>query len=258
MKKRILAALIALLTVSALGFSNTITFRLNYFVPRAQSGINWPDSLWTIEFDQMTYKKSDFQDTSFGFDFEYFISNEFSLVFSIDTFNKSKAGYYKDFVGFDYEGDVYAVSNAYADVDTFSLTHSLNVSITPLQVSAKITPFGRRSKIIPYFGGGVGLYLWSVRMRGDMIDFSTDYSNDPTIPIYYVSSVDVMEGETFGKISLGYQAFAGIMVPVANRLTIDIAAKFNAAKGKFTKTFQDFDMFDLSGFFISLGVNYWF
>ena len=56
--------------------------------------------------------------------------------------------------------------------------HSLNISITPIQVSLKITPFGRRVKLIPYFGAGAGLYLWSVRMRGDMIDFSQPATYD--------------------------------------------------------------------------------
>jgi hypothetical protein len=52
-KKKILAAMIVFLTVAALGYSNIVSFKVNYFIPRAQSGPGWPDSLWTSEFENM-------------------------------------------------------------------------------------------------------------------------------------------------------------------------------------------------------------
>lgn len=258
-KKKILAAMIVFLTVAALGYSNIVSFKVNYFVPRAQSGPGWPDSLWTTEFENMNYKKSNFQDTSFGFAYEFLLTQEFSLVFGLDTFSKNKSGYYKNYVGIELDSGNWAFPNSFQG--DFAPMHRLNISITPAQLSIKIAPFGRRNKLIPYVGAGVGLYLWSIRMQGDIIDFSggedfVDLSGN-TITGYPIYQVDAMEGENFGKISVGYHVFGGLMIPVANRLTIDFEFKYSSAKGKFTSSFQGFGPFDIGSYQFSLGINYW-
>lgn len=254
MKKRILLALLAFVTAASLGFSNTVSFRLNYFVPSAQS------DFWKVEFENMNYKKSNFQDSSFGFAYEYFMTQQLSLVFNLDTFSKNKAGFYKDYVGYQFDEDAFAFPNDYEG--DFTPGHRLNVSITPIQVSLKIAPFGRRIKLIPYFGAGGGMYLWSVRMQGDMIDFSDEYVyDDPDfgeVPVYPIYAVDALEGENFGKIGFGYHVFGGFMFPVANRMTMDVEFKFNSAKAKFTEAFEGFERFDIGGLQFSIGINYWF
>jgi opacity protein-like surface antigen len=258
-KKKILAAMIVFLTVAALGYSNIVSFKVNYVIPRAQSGPGWPDSLWTSEFENMNYTKSNFQDTSFGFAYEYLLTQEFSLVFGLDTFSKNKSGYYKNYVGIQLDSGNWAFPNAYQG--DFAPMHRLNISITPAQLSIKIAPFGRRNKLIPYVGAGVGLYLWSIRMQGDIIDFSggedfVDLSGN-IITGYPIYQVDVLEGENFGKISFGYHVFGGLMIPVANRLTIDFEFKYSNAKGKLTSSFHGFGPFDIGSYQFSLGINYW-
>ena len=39
----------------------------------------------------------------------------------------------------------------------YTPAHNLRVSVTPIQFSLKIAPLGRRAKIIPYVGAGVGV-----------------------------------------------------------------------------------------------------
>ena len=70
--------------------------------------------------------------------------------------------------------------------------------------------------------------------------------------------LDAWEGDNFGKVAFGWQAFAGFMFPIANRLTIDLGFKYSAAKGKFADAFVGFDNLDLSGYHIIFGLNYWF
>jgi len=245
-------------------------------MPRAQSGPAHENSLWTIEFDNMSFTRSNFQDSSFGIAYEHFLTRQISLVISLETYSKSKGGYYKDYYGYSllresFRGD-YAV---YADYEgcfeplnmfegEFTPGHRLDISITPLQLSLKITPLGRRIKLIPYLGGGVGLYLWSVRLQGDLISFdlpdvqyyeTQDYLI-PVLPVYYA---DAIEGENFGRISFGYHLFGGFMFPVGQRLTLNAEFKFNNARAMLKKAFEGFtDPFDLSGYQISLGINYWF
>jgi hypothetical protein len=262
MKKHLALSVIVLLTAASLAFSNTLTFKINYFMPRLEHNKLEYDFM-KIEFSQMSYAKSNFQDTSFGIYYEYFLDGRFSLVFGVDTFSKSKAGYYNDYIGIEDSDGLWAFPNDYQG--DFTPGHTLDISITPLQLSFKIAPFGRRANIIPYVGAGVGLYLWNLRMRGDLIDFSDPWIyEDPDygdVDIYPISGVDAREGENFPKATIGYQLFGGIMFPIGNRLTIEAEFKFSHASGKLKDFFTGFEpnnLFDLGGSQVSIGLNYWF
>jgi opacity protein-like surface antigen len=130
------------------------------------------------------------------------------------------------------------------------------VTITPFQLSVKIAPLGRKQKIIPYIGGGVGVYLWSVRLFGDVVDFSDEwFDSEFEVDIYPIFSTDAREEN---KLKVGFQGFAGIMIPLANRLSLEAEFKYNYAMADFTEGFEGFERFDLSGYQISIGMNYWF
>jgi len=263
MKKKILMAILALFLVSAFSYSDTFSLKVNYFVPRGLSSSTSPDSLWKIEHDNMDYGKSDFQGVSFGLSYEYFLTRVFSLEFSIDAFySKTANGSYRDYLGFEYDSDFWAVPadlDNYMDVDTFSTDHSLTVSIMPIQISLKIAPFGRQGRFIPYFGGGIGVYFWTVRMEGDLIDFSDEYEyqtiDDYFLPVYPIYFVDAEEKN---KLAFGFHVLGGFMLSLSKTLTLDIGAKYNVAKGKMSDAFLGFDPFDLGGLQLSLGLNYRF
>ncbi len=259
MKRKLVLLTALFLLIPGLALSDTVSFKVGYFIPRGQS------DLWEIELDQMTFNKSNFQNTQFSFAYEYFLAPQISVVLGIDSYSKNKVGNYLDYVGI--SGQNLGVDTDFAFPDDyapdFSPAHIFSVSITPIQLSIKLTPMGRRDKIIPYIGGGVGLYIWTVRMQGDMIDFSDEwFYEDPDIgdvSIYPIYSIDAREEN---KLAIGYHAFGGIMIPFARRITLDAQFKINVAKGKFSDDaasgFEGFDPFDLSGYQVSLGINYWF
>jgi len=90
-----------------------------------------------------------------------------------------------------------------------------------------------------------------------MVDFSPEEEVEFTDgsfghPIY---QTDAREEN---KITIGFHAFGGIMVPVANRISIEAEFKYNLLKGALTEGFEGFEDFDLSGYQISIGLNYWF
>ncbi|MDH5743288.1 MAG: hypothetical protein OEZ52_07075, partial [Candidatus Aminicenantes bacterium] len=219
-----------------------------YFFPRADS------DLWQDEFDNMMFTKTGFQDSNFGFGYEYFLSNQLSVVFNVEGYSKNKLGQYENFVGIeDVDGD-WAYPTDF--VPDFIPTHTFSVSITPIQLSLKIAPLGRRQKIIPYVGGGAGLYIWNVRMWGDLVDLSDPWvDQDWDVEIYPIYPVDAREEN---KLKVGFHAFGGIMVPVANKISFEAEFKYNFAKGELTEAFEGFEPFDLSGYQISVGLNYWF
>jgi len=253
MKKTLIFLTALILFIPSIVFSDIISFKVGYFIPRAQYD-NPDDNLWQIEFDQMDFNKSSFQNTDFGFGYEYFLSREISIVLNISGYNKKKPGAYNDYVGYsDYDGD-WAYPEDFEG--EFVPSHTFSVSITPIQASLKLTPMGRKHKIIPYIGGGIGIYLWNVYLQGDMIDFDDPWIDEEwNVEIYPIYSVDAREEN---RISIGYHGFGGIMIPVANRISLEAEFKYNFLKGILKEGFEGFDPFDLSGYQISIGMNYWF
>ncbi len=246
MKKNLILVTLFILLVPCFVFSDMVTFRVGYYFPRADS------ELWDTEFENMDFTKSDFSDSIFGFTYEYFFTNQLSLALSIDGYSQKKLGMYRDFAAIQADdGFEYAFENE----EGFTISHVFDVSITPFEVSLKLAPMGRRGRFIPYVGGGAGVYLWNVRLAGDIIDFE-DWAEftDGSIG-FAITPVDAREDN---KVSIGFHALGGIMFPVANRISIDGQFKFNFLKGDLTEGFEGFDSFDLSGYQITLGLNYWF
>lgn len=252
MKKTFGLVAILILLLPALGFSDAISVRLAYFIPQAKS------ELWTIEFENMSFQKSDFQNASLGIYYEHFISREMSLLIGLDAYSQTRYGTYRDYVGYSFiEGD-FAFPYQYYDGD-FDINHNFGVTITPVQASLKLTPLGRRSGFIPYIGGGVTLFIWSVKMKGDIIDFTDEWYYDDDdlgeVPIYGIYQTDARQES---KFTVGFHGFAGVMFPIASRLAVEAEFKYNYGKGKMGGTFEGFDAFDLGGYTISAGINYWF
>lgn len=250
MKKIIILFAALLILAPGLIFADIVSFRAGYFFPKAES------DLWQIEFENMDFTSADYQASTFGFSYEYFLSREISLILGVEGFTKQKMGTYVGYVSEQIGGDYWAFDYGQG----FAISHVFSVSSTPFQVGLKLTPMGRRGKFIPYLGGGVGIYLWSVRLQGEMIDFSDselfhDFNINQDVIGYYVYQTDAREEN---KITLGFHGFGGIMIPVGNRISIDISFKYIIVKGRFTEAFQGFENFDLSGSQGSIGINYWF
>ena len=230
-------------------FSDLVTFKLGYFFPRAKS------DLWTTEFDNLTLKRSDYTGSIFGFSYEYFVTREIAVQLSIDGYSKQKSGAYLDYEGLsDFDGDwAYPAGSLFQP--SFIPQHVYSVSVTPIQVSVKFTPLGRGQRIIPYIGGGVGLYIWSARLQGDVIDFADPWIDlDLDVEIYPVDTYDIRDEN---KLRIGFQALGGIMFPLANRISLEGEFKYNFAQGTLDD-FIGFEPFDLNGFQVSIGMNYWF
>ena len=99
MKKIGMILLLLVLVFPSLVFSDFVTFKLGYFFPRAGS------DLWTTEFENMTFEKTDFTGSIFGFAYEYFVSREIAIQFSVDGYHKQKSGVYMEWDGLDdYDG----------------------------------------------------------------------------------------------------------------------------------------------------------
>jgi opacity protein-like surface antigen len=230
-------------------FSDLVTFKLGYFFPKAKS------DLWITEFDNLTLKRSDYTGSIFGFSYEYFVTREIAIQLNIDGYNKQKSGAYLGYEGIqDFDGDWAYPTGSLFQVD-FIPQHVYSVSVTPIQVSVKFTPLGRGQRIIPYIGGGVGLYIWSVRLQGDVIDFADPWiDTELDVEIYPVDAFDVRDEN---NLNIGFQALGGVIFPLANRISLEGEFKYNFLQGTLDD-FVGFEPFDMDGFQVSIGMNYWF
>ncbi len=267
MKKLTVLAAGLLLLVPSLVFSDSFSLRIGYYMPRALSNayiLAHPDSLWAIEFNQMSFSLKDYRGTIMGVGYEYFVSKNLSLALTLDSYSKSHLGYYRDYVQFDLDEGTFAFPFEFYDGN--DVQHSFSVSSTPLQVSVKLLPLGRKTRLIPFVGGGAGLYFWSVRMFGDMINFNpTDTNGDP-IEYFYpdpdlgdvqIYPVEAINGKEKGAV-FGYHAFAGLQIPIGYRATVEAEARYHWVKARFDEWFLGFEDFDLGGLAVTVGFNYWF
>lgn len=225
-------------------------------MPRANS------DLWANEISHLTFAKSSFQNRSLYLGYEFFLSKKISLAINLESFSKVASGIYKvDIIdsGQDEEGrDIIWVFPSEQHKNS-RLKHEFRVGITPILVSAKFYPMGRRSGLFPYLGGGTGLYFWSVGVKGVWIDFNderTYYDEDSNedISAYLVD----FKAESERKVTIGYHLLGGFMLPIGKKLTLDLEFKYHFAKGKFSEFFSSFGLFDISGFQIFIGLNYMF
>jgi hypothetical protein len=259
MKKLTGLALGLMLLVPSLAFSDSFSLRIGYFMPHALSDTylaSHPDSLWAIELDQMSFAKNKFRGTTFGVGYEYFVGKYLSLAVSVDSYSKQTPGYYVDYGQFELTEGFFAFPYEFYDADI--IEHAFRVHSTPLQLSLKFTPLGRKTRIIPFFGGGAGLYLWGVRIYGETIDFSDPWVyTDPDLGDIDIYPVVFTNGKESGT-AFGWHAFAGFQIPIGFRATLDAEVRYHSAKAKFEEWFQGFDDFDLGGLALTLGFNYWF
>lgn len=249
--KKILILLFVFLLGTAFAFADVVTFKVAYFVPRAKS------DLWEIEFENMDFTKSRFHSTSLSFSYEYFVNRQISFLIGIDTYSRKKVGTYIDFVGLSFDEGDFAFDRDFGFQGDFAISHVFGVSITPIQVSVKLAPMGRRNRFIPYIGGGAGIYLWNVRLQGDLIDFDDIWEYEDPEYIYEIYGIYAADIRDENKITFGFHAFGGFMYPVGRQMSIDAEFKYNVATGNLEQ-FLEFEPFDLSGYQISVGLSYWF
>ena len=250
MKKIFIVFVAFILLLPAFAYSDLFTFRVGYFIPRASS------DLWEIEFENMDFTKSEFQGTIFCFSYEYFMNSQFSLILSLDTYSKKKQGVYMDYVSDVIDEELWAFDYGQGQ----PIPHIFTVSQTPISVGLKITPMGRRGGVIPYIGGAASLILFTVRIQGEMIDFSQPTDFWDLILEEWVIGYPVLatDARVDNKLAFGGNVFGGVMLPIANRISIEGEFKYFFGSGDISDAFVGFENHDLSGFQITVGVNYWF
>ncbi|MBN2134388.1 MAG: hypothetical protein JW737_01530, partial [Acidobacteria bacterium] len=140
----------------------------------------------------------------------------------------------------------------YVDEYNMPIETDIQLTIVPIEVGLRINPIGRshevgqfnaktKNAIIPYVGGGVGLYIYDYIEFGDYIDFYNDY-----IVYAEFESTDV---------AVGFFVVGGLEIPIGPDMSLLAEYKKSWVKCGLSDSFEGFDDFDLGGQTISLGVT---
>lgn len=233
--------LLSSLLIPSLAFSrgdapperNFISFRLGVF------RLDGDSQFWKETEDVFTFNSQDLKDLNAGAEFGTSINRVLEFSVGFDYFHSSSTSEYRDYIG----------------DDGFPIVHDTVLEVMPVQATFKVLPGGRYTegrrhhflnKVIPYIGGGVGLYLWEYQETGEFIDFG-----DETLPIYYDSFIS-------DGVAIGVHALAGLEIAFDRGWSIMMEAKYNNVDDDLNNDFADFGTIDLSGWTFSMGTSFRF
>ena len=226
MKK--LAAFFLLAGLAAIpAFGDSITITGGYFLPRGDSDVFFQNEIET------TFDVHDLDGWGGTIRYEHFLGDHFSL------------------------GGGFSYNDSWTTVQDLDFIHEngapilrdISLQIVPLEFAAYVLPAGRNGAVIPYVGGGFGIYYWEYQEVGDFIINRT--SDFPEV----INGVAYSDG-----YDPGWHIEGGVYVPVGGSVALVGEGKYWSADGKLNPAGFDpnFQPLDLSGTLISFGVSIWF
>lgn len=201
--------------------AQSINFKLGLFHPSMSS------DLWDINMENLALNKQDMRASYFGVEYEHPLNRYVTFTLEGGYYDKEHNSFYKDF---EYE-------------DGTPIYQSLALRIINMEAGIKLYPLGTRRNFNPYVGVGGGVYYWKYEQYGDFIDFENDLVNDDE----YADSK---------AYTPGFNARAGFVFRFARNWGLSFEGKYQFLKGELSSFFEGFEKFDLSGFILSAGVNF--
>ena len=165
------------------------------------------------------------------------MSRYMTIGIAVDFYSKTINSTYRDFV----------------DDEGFEILQDIELEVIPVTATLKFTPLGngapgyrgqRGSPIVPWVGGGVGVYPFHYEEFGEFIDFS---------------DMSIYEGDFIAEsVGIGFHVAGGVVIPIG--LDWDAFGEFRYAwaKGDMGEDFLGFDDIDLGGASALFGVSYRF
>lgn len=218
-----LAALSAFLAPSTASAQQSVNLFIGGFTPRSldargNDDVLVQDSAVLATFDRSSgINVGDFNGVTVGGEWLVGLGDNFEGGLGLGFYSKTVPTSYANFT--DQSGN--------------EIQQDLKLRIVPFTATVRFMPFGRRSSIVPYIGGGVGVFAYRYSETGQFVDF-TDNS------IYQANFVG--SGTATGPIILG-----GVRLPIGD-WTVGGEIRYQEAKGSLST--QDFlgSKVDLSGF----------
>jgi len=200
---------------------------------RVQLGEFQPDGdslYWSDKARDFTGRARDFEDTAGGLAYLHPLGPKLSLQLS----------------GFFYQGSENQAYLGFEDQFGGDILHTTELELNAVTVGLLYKLVGPDATVIPYVGGGGGIYSWRLSEFGDFIDFSgaeLEIFND-----YFEQKNE----------DLGWYFSAGLEVPLADFWSLYAEARWDHAEAELTGDFRGLGPLDLSGRSYSAGLSWRF
>ena len=231
MRRSLMGAAVAVCLVgageanAAVGPDHTVRLRLGLFTPDGEG------QYFEGKETEFTGEASDFEDIVGGADYLYHAGSRFRFVLSGDVYEGQTDQEYLDFE--DQFGD--------------PIVHTTTLEITSITAGVQVPLAPQNAVVVPYIGGGGGVYTYRLEESGDFIDFGGDLEIFPA----------TLEAE--GSV-LGYYFLAGLEVPIGPYFSFFAEGRWDRADDELGDDFDDpvFGTLDLSGRRVMGGVSWSF
>lgn len=223
---RKLLVLLLVLTGSPVWADDAIYFLGTYFSPNGRSDIFQQNRRET------TFDVDDLNDFAVTGGYDHFIGEYVNVGGSVT--------YYKE--------DAVGRDRAFQQPNGGPVIRDFRLEMMPVEFNARVLPLGRDVVIIPYLGGGVGLYFWKYEEEGD---FVVDRQTSPRIVTGSASS----DGRTFG-----FHVHGGIQIPLGGSTMFTVEVKHIYVDADLDRREFDpaFEPIDLSAILYSAGLTFGF
>jgi hypothetical protein len=145
-------------------------------------------------------------------------------------------------------GSIKEPSRTLVDESGEPLEHHLDLYNLSLTAAYLLYPAGTEYPVIPYLGGGVGVYAGQVSSYRN--SFTTDDCDDDGNNC----TVEYTDSETSAFLTVGYFALAGLEIPVSSHDALVADARYTVAHAQLGGYFKNHGDLDLSGAQFSAGM----
>lgn len=224
--RKLLLSILFLSVLSLPAFADSFNVSASYFMPRGDSDIFDQNKIET------TFRTKDLNGFGASFRYDHFIG-EYVNVGAGVSFS-------------DQDTDV--VDNDFEFPNGDPVVRNISLQIVPLEAHLHFLPAGRELPVIPYVGGGAGVYFWQYEERGDFI---LDRNTNP----HAVTGRADSDGADFG-----WHVEGGVQIPFSRSAAATGEVKYFKVDGDLDRRSFDpaFEPIDLSHVVVSGGVSFWF
>jgi hypothetical protein len=145
-----------------------------------------------------------------------------------------------------YEGNNTASYRCCVDNLGHEILHRANLEISPFTAGVVVRLAPDESPVVPYLGGGGGVYFWQLSEEGDFIDFT-----QPGRPI----NSGRLEAD---GTALGWYAVTGLEVPFSPHFGFFVEGRWHFVRDDLGDDFVGFGTLDLSGRAVTGGLTWTF
>ncbi len=181
-----IALFVGFLNTPTASAQQSINFYVGGFVPRSFDARRGDDDVLFENRRFLVFEMEDFRGATAGAEYLVQLGDFFDAGLGVGIYSRTSPAIFE------------RLEHPNGDV----IEQDLKLRVVPFTATIRFLPLGHHDAIVPYIGGGVGIYRWRYQEVGDFVDF-----DDIIFPDSFVAT-----GSAVGPVVLG-----GVRFPVGSR-----------------------------------------